>query len=126
MRKRYKKSSIRTGKYKSKLEALVAKMLGRKGRYETETLSYFQPKKYTPDFVITKADKKVYVEVKGWFRYEDQAKMRAVKLTHPELDIRMFFPNDNRVQSSKMTNSQWCLKWNFPCAIGTIPKEWLT
>lgn len=126
MRKRYKKKSIRTGKYKSKLEALVAKMLGRKGRYETETLSYLQPKKYTPDFVITKADKKVYVEVKGWFRYEDQAKMRAVKLTHPELDIRMFFPNDNRVQSSKMTNSQWCLKWNFPFAIGTIPKEWLT
>lgn len=126
MRKRYKKKSIRTGKYKSKLEALVAKQLGRKFKYETDTIHYFLPKRYTPDFTGNRTNRPIHIEVKGWFRYEDQAKMRAVKLTHPDLDIRMFFPNDNKVQSSKMTNSEWCVKWGFPYCIGTIPKEWLS
>lgn len=124
MKRRYKKTSKRTGKYKSKLEAQIAKQLGKRATYETETLSYLQPKKYTPDFVVAKADTKIYIEVKGWYRYEDQAKMRAVKASHPDLDIRMFFPNDNKVQSSKMTNSEWCKKYGFEYAIGSIPREW--
>lgn len=116
----------RTGKYKSKLEALVAKRLGRKGRYETVRLVYQPPSKsYTPDFVVQRKGRDpLFIEVKGYLRYEDQAKMRAVKNSNPEADIRFFFPKDNKVAGSKMTNVEWCLKWGFPCAIGEIPDEW--
>lgn len=131
--KRYKKRSTRTSgvganartKYKSELEAKVAKSLGKNFQYESEVLHYVLPKSYCPDFSKSNSDgSKFYVEVKGWFRYEDQQKMRAVKFSNPTLDIRMFFPQDNKVQGSKMTNSQWCIKWGFPYAIGEIPKSW--
>lgn len=134
--RRYKKKSKRTGKYKSVLERKIARRLGKNATYETETLSYLLPKRYTPDFVLVKttvdehnnpiSSSKVYIEVKGWFRYEDQAKMRAVKVSNPDLDIRLFFPVDGKVQGSKMTNSEWCKKYNFPYCIGQIPKDWMT
>ena len=124
--KRYKKRSKRKGKYKSNLEAAIAKRLGKRATYETEVIQYLLPKRYTPDFVLVgPADNRIYIEVKGWFRYEDQQKMRAVKTCNPELDIRMYFPNNNKVQGSKMTNSEWCEKYNFPFAIGRIPRSWL-
>ena len=123
--KRFRKRSKKAGKYKSVLEQKIAKVLGRKATYETEYVQYLLPKKYKPDFVVNSKHGKFYIEVKGWFRYEDQQKMRAVKFSNPELDIRMFFPNNNKVQGSKMTNSQWCEKYSFPYSIDTIPKEWL-
>jgi hypothetical protein len=122
----------RTGKYKSVLESKVAKQLGKKAKYETEVITYVLPKRYTPDFVLAKAShdgssnsNKLYIEVKGWLRYEDQQKMRSVKHCNPHLDIRFFFPNDGKVQGSNMRNSDWCRKYAFEYCIGTIPKEWL-
>jgi hypothetical protein len=127
MRKNFKRRSKRTGKYKSKLESLVARMLRGKATYESERIKYVLPKNYTPDFVVLRQDgTKIFVEVKGYHRYEDQAKMRAVKQSNPELDIRMFFPKDGKVQSSEMTNSEWCIKYGFPYAIEKLPKDWLT
>ena len=124
--RRFRKRSKRTGKYKSKLEEVIARRLGKKATYETETISYLLPKRYKPDFVVKRADgTKLYLEVKGWFRQEDQQKMKAVKFSNPDLDIRMFFPNDNKVQSSTMKNSEWCKKWGFPFSIGRLPKGWL-
>lgn len=120
---KYKKRSKRTGKYKSKLEEKIAKIFGKKAKYETERLDYLLPKRYTPDFVIDRGEGRVYLEVKGWFRYEDQAKMRAVQASNPKLDIRMYFPSDSKVQGSKMTNSQWCEKYGFVYYIETIPKD---
>ncbi len=123
--KRYKKRSTRKSKYKSELEAKIAKSLGKKFQYESDIIHYVLPKSYKPDFTMTREDgTKVHVEVKGWFRYEDQQKMKAVKFSNPSLDIRMYFPVDNKVQGSKMTNSQWCLKWGFPYTIGDIPRSW--
>ena len=123
---RSKTKANKTGKYKSGLEAQVAKWTKKyNGKYESETISYVQPKRYKPDFVFTNTDgRKWYLEVKGWFRYEDQAKMKAVKFSSPDLDIRMYFPHDNKVQSSKMKNSEWCEKYGFPYAIGKIPRSW--
>lgn len=123
--KRYKKRSTRTSKYKSELEKKIAKSLGKNAAYEVDTIHYVLPKSYKPDFTVTRLDgTKLFIEVKGWFRYEDQQKMRAVKFANPSLDIRMFFPADNKVQGSKMKNSEWCLKWGFPFAIGKIPRSW--
>lgn len=124
--KRYKKRKFKKkGEYKSSLEIDVGKRLGKKATYETEELKYFIPKTYYPDFIISRPDgHKIFLEVKGYFRYEDQQKMRAVKHCNPNLDIRMYFPTDNKVQTSKMTNSEWCKKYGFPVYIGKLPRKW--
>lgn len=97
----------------------------RKVKYESEILSYVVKRKYTPDFIITNGKKKIYVEVKGYFRSEDMAKMIAIKAFNPELDIRFVFAKDNKVsKAKKLTYSDWCRKHNFPYAIGRIPDEW--
>lgn len=98
--------------------------------YETEKLSFISPKvrKYTPDFVVKFNDGRVmYIEYKGYFRYEDQAKMRDVVSSNPQLDIRMVFPNDGLVygKRSKMRYSDWCKKYNIKFCIGEIPDSWL-
>lgn len=121
--RRYKKKSRRTGKYKSKLESVVARKLGKKATYETVKLSYTLPKSYTVDFVVGKDDgARVLLEVKGYLRYEDQVKMRYVKECNPLEDIRFYFPVDNRVQGSKMKNSEWCERYGFVYYIGRLPK----
>lgn len=122
--RKFKRRSKKTGKYKSKLESAVARRLGKRASYETEHIQYVLPKRYTPDFILVKNDgTKIYLEVKGYHRYEDQQKMRAVKTCNPSLDIRMYFPNDNKVANSKMTNSEWCEKYSFICYIGALPKD---
>lgn len=125
-RKRYKRTSKRIGKYKSGLEESVAKMLMRKdANYEADKFSYVIPKTYTPDFTIVNPNgHKWYLECKGWHRYEDQQKMKWLKMSNPSLDIRFLFPKDNKVQGSKMLNSEWCIKNEYPYCIGKIPKSW--
>jgi len=125
MKSRHNKKFLRKDGFRSKLEGEVAKVLPKGTKFESEKLKYFIPKTYNPDFVVTtKNGRKIYLEVKGYFRYEDQVKMRYVKVSNPELDIRFFFPNDNKVQTSKMTNSEWCEKYGFKYCIGKIPKGW--
>lgn len=124
-RKKFTKRSKRKGKYKSLLEASIAKTLPKNARYETERINYVLPKKYIPDFVVTTKDgRTIYLEVKGYLRYEDQAKMKAVKHVNPNLDIRFVFAAEGKVQGSQMTNVEWCRKYNFPYCVGKPPKEW--
>lgn len=126
-RKIIKGTRKRKSKYKSDLERLVARMLGRKARYEQDRIAYVLPKTYIPDYTILLQDgHKIYLEVKGWLRVEDQRKMKAVKFSNPTADIRFFFPRDQRVQGSKMLNSEWCKRYNFVYCIGKIPKGWIT
>ena len=124
-----KQNSIRVGKYQSQLEARIAKQL-KKGmgdvQYETTRLTYTITKTYIPDFIVkTKKGKLIYIETKGWMKIEDRVKMRAVKETHPTLDIRFLFDKNNKVSSrGKMKYSEWCDKHGFKYAIKTVPKEW--
>lgn len=124
-----KQNSIRVGKYQSQLEARIAKQL-KKGmgdvQYETIKLTYTITKTYIPDFIVkTKKGKLIYIETKGWMKIEDRVKMRAVKETHPDLDIRFLFDKNNKVSSrGKMKYSEWCDKHGFKYAIKAIPKEW--
>lgn len=97
--------------------------------YETERLKYVLEHGYIPDLVVTFRDgRKMYIEAKGYFRPEDQIKMRAVKNTNPELDIRMIFPKDNKLSKRHvMRYSDWCTKYGIPYHVGLeVPKEWLT
>jgi hypothetical protein len=125
LRSNKNKKYLRADGFRSGLEKTISKRLPKGTKFESEKIKYFIPKDYVPDFIIpTKSGKKIYLEVKGWMRYEDQQKMRAVKMCNPELDIRMYFPKDNKVQSSKLLNSEWCRKYGFPYAIEKIPRGW--
>lgn len=119
--KRY--NAKKTGKYRSKFEAYIArtapKRKGVKIEYETKEIKYSVPHSYYPDFTITlPGGREIIVEVKGYFRPEDKVKMRGVKESNPFLDIRFVFPKADK------RSENWCKKYNFPYAIGRIPKEW--
>jgi hypothetical protein len=97
--------------------------------FEGTTINYVKPEPqrvYTPDFIVCKDNKLMFIETKGYFRPEHRTKMRHVKKCNPELDIRIIFQRNQFI--NKSTGYDYC-KWaernNFPCAIGTLPKEWL-
>lgn len=94
--------------------------------YETEKLPYSVPGKYLPDFILKRTDgSKLYIETKGYFRYQDQVKMIAVKESNPSLDIRLVFYRDQPVRKgAKLTYSGWAEKNGFVYAIATVPREW--
>ena len=90
-----------------------------KFRYESEKIPYLISGHYVPDFILTTRAGKIYVETKGHFRPEAKRKMAAVKRLNPNLDIRLLF------YSYSKSSVKWCVKNNFPYAIGDIPDEWL-
>jgi len=126
MRRRKNKNRVnRLGKYKSRLEKDVARKLPKGTEYETEKLPYTLVKRYIPDFIIPTPNGKIYLEVKGYLRPEDRTKMIAVKEANPALDIRFYFPVNNKLRKdSKTRYSDWCEKHSFPYYIGKLPKEW--
>lgn len=72
-----------------------------------------------PDFTVTLPSGKVFhIEVKGWFRQEDKAKMKYVKLCNPEVDIRMVFPRKNK------RDIAWCERHGVLYSVGRVPSEW--
>lgn len=117
---------------RSKFEETVEKQLKSKRKfstsYETERLTYKLLKTYIPDFILTFKDgRKIYLEVKGYLRPSDRTKLLAVKEMNPQIDLRLVFMQDNKLnKNSKTTYSQWATKHGFPYCFKTIPKEWLT
>lgn len=133
-RKFYKKNKFRakpTGQFKSKLESTIWKQLPHKRKdiklqYETVRLDYVMKKTYIPDVVVDLPDgRRIFIEIKGWFRPEDRTKMIAAKAFNPDLDIRIVFAKDNPLRKgSKSHNSDWCRKHGFEYAVGEVPREW--
>lgn len=120
----------KTGLYRSKFENTLAQTLKRKRvkfKYETSTFPYFLLHHYTPDFVLTKGNKTIYIEAKGVFSSKDRTKMKAVRKQNPDLDIRIVFMNANLklYKGSKTTYGEWATKAGFKWAEGEIPEEWL-
>lgn len=85
--------------------------------YETVKIPYTYIGSYLPDFVI---QGNIFVECKGYFRPEDKRKLKAVKTSNPELDIRLLFYAHNK------KNIKWAEKNSFTWAVSQIPEEWLT
>jgi predicted nuclease of restriction endonuclease-like RecB superfamily len=114
--------------FRSKLEEKVSDLLvelGVKYEYETEKIPYVIEHNYLPDFILPNG---VYLECKGYWEPEDRRKVRAVKLQHPELDLRMVFqaPFNTISKKSKTTYAQYCDRLNIPWAsYANIPIEWL-
>ena len=118
-------STSDTNKYRSKLEERVASDLNKRGvkfRYEDERIEYKVIRNYKPDFQLPNG---IYVEAKGYFKSEDQRKMRNLKAQHPDKDFRMLFQNaKGKVQGSKMTNIEWCKKYDYQWCEALVPEAW--
>lgn len=78
---------------------------------------------YLPDFVLPNG---IIVEAKGYLDAAACRKMKAVKASNPNLDIRFVFQNANgkRNKRSKERFWEWAEKHGFPWSEGTIPIAW--
>ena len=115
--------------FRSRLEEKVADLLvelGVKYEYESTKIPYQISYNYTPDFLLPNG---VYLETKGYWDAADRRKIRAVKILHPELDLRMVFqsPFNTISKKSKTTYAKYCEKLEIPwCSFVNIPLQWLT
>ena len=128
MRKKRKKRSSPTSKYRSGFEQTLANQLQRSGvafEYETVKLEYQKIATYTPDFILPNG---IIIEAKGVWTVEDRTKHLLVREQHPHLDIRLVFMNaSNKIRKgSDTTYARWCEKKNITYANKTIPKSWLS
>ena len=128
MRKKRKKRSSPTSKYRSGFEQTLANQLKRSGvafEYETVKLEYQKIATYTPDFILPNG---IIIEAKGVWTVEDRTKHLLVREQHPHLDIRLVFMNaSNKIRKgSDTTYARWCEKKNILYAHKTIPKSWLS
>ena len=116
-------------RFRSGLEEKVSNLLlelGVKYEYESTKVPYVLQCNYTPDFLLPNG---VFLETKGRLTEEDRRKMKAVKKSNPELDIRFVFqaPYNKIYKGSKTTYAKWAEQNDFPwCSFHSIPLEWLT
>ena len=115
--------------FRSMYEKDIADQLDKEGieyEYERETIIYIQPaqtRKYNPDFFLPNG---IIIEAKGKWTIEDRKKMVNVIEQNPDLDIRMLFQHDNKLnKNAKQRYSTWCDKRNIVYAVGKIPAAWL-
>lgn len=94
------------------------------GTHKTSKIPYSENHNYIPDFVLPNG---IVIEAKGYFPPEDRVKMRAVKESNPDLDIRIVFlrAKSKLDKNAKMTYGEWADKYGFPYADRHIPLEWL-
>ena len=115
-----------SNKFRSDLEGLVADQLEKQRvefTFEPSRIKYEVTKKYTPDFLLPNG---ILIEVKGWFKSEDQRKHKLIKEQHPEIDIRFVFGKlKNKVQGGRFTCQEWCEKYDFQFAESIVPNSWI-
>jgi predicted nuclease of restriction endonuclease-like RecB superfamily len=105
--------SKKSGKYRSALEKEFSKEVKRKGfKYEPYGIPYTVHRTYMPDFVHE--EKKVMVEVKGFFRVGDTLKYKSIRDTILEDGWELIFLLSNEHKKvrkgGKITMGQWCDK----------------
>jgi G:T-mismatch repair DNA endonuclease (very short patch repair protein) len=103
-------------RYRSGLEVRVAQWITPLGAtYESHQVDYVVPKKYTPDFVLE--DRKVFVEVKGYFRSGDRQKYKAIAKMLESTEWWFVFilqnPTKKVSKGAKSTMADWCDKHNI-------------
>ena len=115
-----------SNKFRSDLEGQVADQLDKqcvKYRFEPHWIRYQIEKKYKPDFLLPNG---ILIEVKGWFKFDDQRKHKLIKSQYTELDIRFVFQKiNNKVQGGMFTNKEWCEKYDFKFAESIVPNSWI-
>jgi predicted nuclease of restriction endonuclease-like RecB superfamily len=103
----------KSGKFRSALEKEFSKEVKRKGfKYEPYGIPYTVHRTYMPDFVHE--EKKVMVEVKGFFRVGDTLKYKSIRDTILEDGWELIFLLSNEHKKvrkgGKITMGQWCDK----------------
>lgn len=129
------------------------KKLKVKFEYEPLRIPYVIEAEYIPDFVVFKKSHKgkkaltintlgdtFIIETKGILDASERHKLTAIKRSNPSLDIRLVFQADNYlskltkeqklkksegIELKKMRYTDWAKLHNFPCAVGSVPQEWL-
>lgn len=121
--------------YRSGLEFKTAKLMMESGvdfEFESEPIVWTPlplPHKYHPDFRLvksrdkdggpiyhkTKEGKLLLIETKGRFMPDDMAKQLAVKMQHPEIDLRFVFTASSKWyrKAKRMSYAVWCEKHGF-------------
>lgn len=124
--RRTKGKEILKPKYRSTLEArIVPPLLLLGALYEPVFLRYpVKARRYYPDVVLPNG---IALELKGFFKPSDRAKMIAVKAAYPDLDIRMVLqaPYQKLNKTSQITLATWCNIHRFPWADNDVPQLWL-
>lgn len=83
----------------------------------------YQKHRYTPDFTLANG---VRIEGKGRFTPSDRTKLLAVKEAHPNLDLRLVFGCNNKLnKKSKERYFDWAEKHGFKYSLREVPKEWV-
>jgi hypothetical protein len=128
---------LRSGLERRHYEQL--KESGIKFEYEPEKITYrkrvvkgickcgnrdvYQEKNYIPDWVLENG---IRLESKGRLTAQDRAKLVAVKSQYPNLDLRIIFGANNKINKHKAKRyMEWASEHGFRAAVGDIPKSWL-
>lgn len=105
--------------FRSKFEAKLAALPAFEGaEYEQHKFAYPQPDAiYLLDFKLPNG---VAIEAKGFFSASDRTKMKAVRATHPDLDLRLVLqtPYKTLSKASMTTYAGWCEQHGFPWCAG--------
>lgn len=128
---------LRSGLERRHYEQL--KESGIKFEYEAEKIEYrrrvvkgvckcgntdvYQRKIYIPDWTLENG---IRLESKGRLTSQDRAKLVAVKQQYPDLDLRIIFGANNKINKHKAKRyMEWAAEHGFRAAVGDIPKSWL-
>ncbi len=113
--------------YGKKFESSVLLALEQSGAsytFEGMKLTYITKNIYKPDVVLPNG---IVIEIKTYLPYDEQRKLRAVKESHPELDLRLLFEKpDKKLPNSKLTHGEWATKYGFKWATEHIPSSWIS
>lgn len=124
----------KTGRYRSKFEAEVARQLDAMGveyGHEVTCIPYGDTY-YLPDFTVTLPDGYVFfIEAKGWMPARDVKKYANVLGAHcdvfrrPEIDLRFVLQNPNgKAGRSKTTVAKRIERWGWKWSGKQIPEDW--
>lgn len=112
--------------FRSDLELRVyqaAKRSRKTLEYEPGFIPYIIKGNYLPDFILPNG---IVIEAKGRLDAGTCRKMRCVKASNPDLDIRFVFQDARQKlnKRSKLRYWEWAERYGFQWAEGTIPLAW--
>jgi hypothetical protein len=94
-----------------------------KGICKCGSTTVYQQKIYIPDWVLENG---IRIESKGRLTSQDRSKLVAVKQQYPDLDLRIVFGANNKINKHKAKRyMEWAAENGIRAAVGTIPASWL-
>jgi len=112
-----------------KFEGALARQISDAGFdvwYEVAKLPYIKPSQkswYLPDFILPNG---IIIEAKGWLDCRERTKLKNIRASHPNLDIRIIFqrPQNKITKYSKTTYAKWATQHGFIWADRWVPESW--